>query len=254
MTSGFIEDSLKAHRYMSEHNYGLAIEIYNNILSGDKANKEALLNAGNCYFHMKDLQNSELCYRTLLLNDPSNYEAMNNLASLLSLKRKKDASLELYRRATKHKDAGFEIWYNYGCVLADLGKFSEAKEALERSLNLSPTIITYIKLSRLYESYGYYSDAKQKAEEALRIDPENTALLAQLGNICVKLNDMEKAKELYLKALKINSALKITWTNLGTIYSNERDKEKAKMCYLRALNIDSEYSIAQENLNKLSAQ
>jgi tetratricopeptide (TPR) repeat protein len=96
-------------------------------------------------------------------------------------------------------------------VLADaaleLGQIEEARDAVQRRMDLSPDAPTYARASHLYWLHGQTEDAKIAIREALAIgrdenDPHASAqLFVQAAELFWGLGDYDGADAIYLRAL-----------------------------------------------------
>ena len=61
-------------------------------------------------------------------------------------------------------------------------------------------------------------------------------------------NDIKEAQELYHQVLKINPNHSQALNNLGVIFKTLGEKQKAKDCYEKAIKINPNYADAHNNL------
>ena len=91
-------------------------------------------------------------------------------------------------------------------------------------------------------------DAQNYYQKVLKIEPNNTPTLNNLGVIFKGLGDLQKAKDCYEQAIKINPNYADAHNNLGNIFNGLGDLQKAKDCYEQAIKINPNYADAHNNL------
>ena len=80
------------------------------------------------------------------------------------------------------------------------------------------------------------TDITQKYyNQVLKINPNHSATLNNLGAICRELGENQKAKEFYEKAIEINPSYVDAHSNLGVIFKELEEYQKAKDCYKKVI-------------------
>lgn len=142
----------------------------------------------------------------VLKKDPSNVEAYYNLAETHYHKAikldKEGEGLDSFNQAIK--------FYQRGLALD--------KEETISSLNYYHLGMSYFKISKYFISKDYYQQAKLAFNKALEKGFANIDIYIYLGHIAFKENNLEAAKEYYLKATEINPKDFAAWFNLGWTY------------------------------------
>ncbi len=97
-----------------------------------------------------------------------------------------------------------EAYNNYGYALAQMGRYSEALEAVERSLKLKPDSAATLD-SKGFALYGLgrYEEALAAYNEALKIDPTIGEVYLHLGQTQEKLKKYEQAVKSYETYLQL---------------------------------------------------
>lgn len=103
-------------------------------LSHNKQGVSVRLSLAQWLAHEKQYVRARQAYRKVLAHDPENPMALNNLA-LLVLDQKPKAALELARRAYKVEPQSSAIQDTLGWVLAQNGRFDEARTYLEKAVD-----------------------------------------------------------------------------------------------------------------------
>ena len=92
------------------------------------------------------------------------------------------------------------------------------------------------------------NEAKNLYNEVLKLEPNHSNALNNLGEIFRVEGETEKAKICYEKAIEVNPNLASAFNNLGLIYSKNKDKFKAKDLFIKAVDLDSNFANPNYNL------
>ena len=95
---------------------------------------------------------------------------------------------------------------------------------------------------------GTLDVAQEFYNQVLKIDPNHSAALNNLGTIFTNLKEYQKAKNCFEKAIKINPNYADAHNNLGTIFQDLSELQKAKECYKKAIEINPNHADAHNNL------
>ena len=100
----------------------------------------------------------------------------------------------------------------------------------------------------IFTGLGENQKAKECFEKAIEINPNYANAYNNLGNIFQDLGELQKAKDCYEKAIEINPNYSSALNNLGIIFKELGENLKAKDCYEKAIEINPNYSSAHNNL------
>lgn len=113
----------------AEHQFRLAIELEPNMAA-------ALTNLGNLVHRQGELEEARRLYERALEHDPSQPEARYNLANLLEDLGETDLAIAELRKVCAAAPEFADAHYNLGIMLAQVGGTAQAKQYLERYLEL----------------------------------------------------------------------------------------------------------------------
>ena len=114
----------------------------------------------------------------------------------------------------------------------------------EKSYNINEVFKSAVK-SHINKKLN---EAKFLYSEVLKLKPNHSNALNNLGEIFRVEGKTEKAKICYEKAIKANPNLASAFNNLGLIYSKNKDKFKAKDLFIKAVDLDSNFANPNYNL------
>jgi tetratricopeptide (TPR) repeat protein len=182
---------------------------------------------------------AEPMLRKVLASEPEHYGALANLAWLLDLVDRRAEALETARLLITHWPDDTEGFYRAALVLKQDKEFDEALALLERALEIAPDEGRILRVCaqvvgrypdrraealamvdraievdpELGESYQAkamvlvdeyrWRDAEAAMEQALRLEPTNTAFLIQAGIVKLRLGAIERARDAFTSALRL---------------------------------------------------
>ena len=112
--------------------------------------------------------------REVLEAYPDQHDASYSLALLLVAMNRSDEALTYLGRASDGMPYRPRVHYNYGLLLAQLGKDAEAETALLKALSVEPQSVDYLyALIDFYFRRGNLEKALEFAERMISAHPEN---------------------------------------------------------------------------------
>lgn len=128
-----------------------------------------------------------------------------NKAEALDEKKNFKASSKLWRRIidlnknNNNDRSSLQLPYvNLAKTLISLEQYSEASEILEEGIKLVPNTLGLLILhARLAQAQKYFKVAIQRWEKVRQKNPKHKASYFQAAKCCLKINELEKAQDLY---------------------------------------------------------
>ena len=110
----------------------------------------------------------------------------------------------------------------------------------------------YLSLGSVFFQQGYYEQAGDLFQSALRDEPESAEALYGIGSVQLKQDKLADAKDSFTQATRASASYPDTlpnaWNNLGIIATRERRMADAVHCFQEAVRINSGYLVALVNL------
>lgn len=174
------------------------------------------------YFRNKDYVNAENIFTKLLKKLPNEHNLYTNLIPCLIYQNKYEDALEYAK------------------------KFHSTGTMLEAS-SVYMGMINFL-LSDLDQSFKYFN-------ECLSINPNNYHALVNQAAVLIKLDQIERARNLLDRALSIDDKNPTAFRNYASVFEEELDFDKAKDFYFKALKLDphdhqSFYALSQIQLSE----
>ncbi len=218
-------------------------------------------------------------YEKALATDPDSRIAMYALASL-------DDALATLERASQSGRQGYEIEYALGVRYLAEGRFEQAREHLEKALELRPDLPDphvsigecYLRWEKPVEAVEHFRDAlkilpgdhgillrlgmaysaldrKDEAvaayEAALEADPDDYDVRIALGTIHLREGRIAEAREHFRHAALSAPDMPHALFDLGLTYAAERDWEKARDSFQKAISAAPDFVPAHFQLGNV---
>ena len=144
-------------------------------------------------------------------------------------------------------------WYNLGKVNLLLNKPGEALSALKKVIESNPDHMqARFAMGIAYEKVGDYENAMRSYLNCLKLFPEDTQVLTNLGNLEYGYGNYEKAIEYYYKAIESDRSYSGSYANLGRLYfADLHDAVNGRKFIETALHYDPDFPNALNHLGSI---
>ena len=162
---------------------------------------DAFNHLGECYRHLKRLNEATNAYRSALQLDPMHGEAMANLgAVLIAAGQFGEASIILERAVRTHPDL-VEAHFNYGLSLANIGRIDEAIVQWTSTLQLQPVHLLAMKnLARAFSKQKRFEQASSMLRILVETHPNFVPGYIDCSDALCASGNMEEALSMALGA------------------------------------------------------
>ena len=187
-------------------------EFYKALVLLDEAKKikpnltGAYNTAGNAYDAQKLEEEARREYNKAIGIDKKHPTAYQNLANQATKNNKPDVALEFLRQAIRNNPKGSKGFENLGDHYRGRRKFAEAKKAFQRAIDLNKgskwnKSRLYYKLSRVNHGLGDEKARLAALKKGLAINPKDSQILKEMGDIALAAKDKKKALDYYKRSL-----------------------------------------------------
>ena len=178
-------------------------------------------NLGFFYYKMGRYDEAEQAWLKVIKLAPSYVRCYNNLGALYVTIGQKDRAENMFMESIKiEPSAG--AYSNLGFVYWHQNNYLKAMEMYENAIAEWETVLDYILLGNLADTYRFVSGDREKAEEKYRLaiqlaeghlgsNPRDAEISGQLGRFYALINDREKALQ------RISDAKRIAPNNLTVL-------------------------------------
>jgi len=225
----------------------------------DSFNADAYYNLGVKYLDVDRAQAKEM-FRKAVELVPEYPEANGNLGIILHQEGDFAEARACFAKVLRQYPDDIETNINMGILLFTEQDVQGAKQLFRRVLLLDPkNEIARSNLEILERKPATPESAPPTPKIAellghLMIEPENPALLTNLGAAYLGISDYKNALEPLEKAVALDPSLPQAHNNLGIALINLGNREAAKQEFLKTLELDPTNKSAERNLEHLATQ
>ena len=219
-------------------NHDLAVQEFQHALSLDNRNADALGGIARSYENAGRLTEAEASYKKAVALRPDYWDGYDELGLYYDRHNKYPEAIVELRRAAELTPDNAQVYSNLGAVYIDTGDpklLASAEQALNKSVQLSPSYAAYANLGSVLYDQRRYSEATAMTEKALQINGENYLVWNWLVNDYewLKLPDKanstrERAIELAERSAKLNPQDGMVQAVLASLYGEKQMPEKAR--------------------------
>lgn len=215
-----------------------ADELYQRAVQGYPRDPEIQFEYG-CFLEdkMKDATLAHVMYSKVHHTNPKHVGCLNNLGNIALMKNDTHTAEEMYRKAMEVAPVDMDLLANYGLALH--------KRALQQHANVSKITYDYIKEQTL----ASYLTAEEAMEQALKLNPNDTSVLCNLGFLKAQLRQADAdAEKMFKRALELAPGDASTMSNYALMVMSNGQLRKAEEMLLQALETQPKHPSADCNL------
>jgi protein O-GlcNAc transferase len=158
-------------------------------------------------------------------------------------------ALHPMQRAAALLPDDFEVHYNLGLILQELGRLDEASLSYRRALQINPGYAHgHNNLGVTLQELGRLAEAEACYRCAINIDPHYVNALHNLGIVLQGLNRFAEAETIHRRTLDMNPGHADAYCNLGSAQLVMGRLEEAVASYRQALQFKPGFVVAHSNL------
>ena len=182
------------HNVTGKHD--LALQEFQHALDIDPRNAAALTGLAFAYEHSGRIQDAEVAYKKAAVLRPDDWDGYNNLGNFYDRQSKYPESIKAFEKAIELTPDNAQVYLNLGATYIDWGdakQFPAAEQALNKSIQLSPSYPAYANLGDLYLQEQRYADSAAATRKALELNDKDYMVWNNLVVASEWLNDKDTA-------------------------------------------------------------
>ncbi len=249
--------------YYYEHkaydNIGVCYESLGRINEAEVAYKKAIelnnteslyySNLASLYVSLNRLEEAETMARSALKLDTNSHQIYLLLGKIQAMRKKPHEAINTIKQLLKNNDTNIHAHIFLLNLQIEANLLCEAEMTLK---TIQPYHPDHLGLKCISERIKYKNGDKKSAVQfinnILRITPSDSSIYHDLGNLCIEIEEYEKAIELLDKHLDASPADATVLTNIATCYARLGKLESAIIGLQAALKIDPACNYALQNL------
>ncbi|MHC4745284.1 MAG: tetratricopeptide repeat protein, partial [Planctomycetota bacterium] len=138
---------------------------------------------------------------------------------------------------------------HYGTYLIELARYEEAKEAIERAIELCPDHklhMPYCQMGYVYEFRGDFEEAGEWFKKAVGLRPHDAEVHAKLGFLLARQGKLKEAEQCYITALECpEGELDEVYLNFAFVLRSQERFDEALKYFEAAFESDPECGAAE---------
>ncbi|MCX5694584.1 MAG: tetratricopeptide repeat protein, partial [Candidatus Omnitrophica bacterium] len=128
-------------------------------------------------------------------------------------------------------------------------KDKETEDGFKKALKLDPeNSSVYSDLGNLYNGQNKYQQAEEMFKQAIRFDPHNRGAYDGLGVCYSEQGKYIEAEEMFKKAIRLDPENSSVYSDLGNLYNRQNKYQQAEEMFKQAIRLDPENSSAYDGL------
>ena len=193
-------------------------------------------------------QATDYLSKVLLLN-PNDVEAHNNLGIVLTRQGKYDEAIVHYTKAIKLAPDAARTYNNLGCTLAEQGRATEALEYFSESLRKDADFVdAHYNMGKALASQGKLSEAIGHFTAAVRLKPGFAEGHNYLGDALLAQGKLEEAVFHYSMAVRIEPNFAPAHNGLGSALAGQGKTGEAIEHLSKSVELEPDYVEALNSL------
>jgi len=158
-------------------------------------------------------------------------------------------ALILTRDLIRDYDDYGPAYAHYGMYLVELARYEEAKDAIEKAIQLCPDDkldIPHYQMGYIYEFRGDFQEAAEWFKKAIALRPHDAEVHGILGFLLAKQGKLKEAEQCYLTALECPEGdLDEVYLNYGFVLRAQERFDEALAYFQAAFELDPECEAAE---------
>jgi tetratricopeptide (TPR) repeat protein len=196
--------------YVLLDDYPDAIKWLGKAVEFDAKNADAWYYLGRAYYTKSRLIEAQKAFQKVLVLDPHDARAENNLGLIFESDAQPEAAIDAYRKAIEWQQQSphpsEQPYVNLGNVLMGQDRSKEAVQPLEKAVALAANdAFCHLKLGAAYVRTGQLEGAQRELERAVELEPGDAAAHYQLGKLYKEIHALDRAKAEFERAEELQS-------------------------------------------------
>ena len=170
---------------------------------------------------------------------PQNVSAWKILGAVLGKTGRKSEAADAEQKAVVLSPLDADAHYNLGVTLQDLGRFEEAESCYTQAIVLEPDLAeAHNNYGNMLKELGRLDEAEASCNQAIALKPDYAEAHNNLGNTLKELGRLAEAEVSYKQAIVLKPDLATAYWNL---YGSQETIQSAEYWIDKCLEVDENY-------------
>jgi protein O-GlcNAc transferase len=195
------------------------------------------------------LADAEVIAGQILAAEPRHARAMHLSGVIAHQLGRKDAAMDLIRRAIALAPGVADFHCHLGIVCFTAGQWEEAVAALRQAIALQPGLaVAYCNLGNVLREMGQLDEAIAAYRQAVALNPNYPGAHSNLGVALKEKGQLAEAIAAYRRAIDENPNLPEAYCNLGNALCENGQPDEAIVALRQAIALSPSFALAHNNL------
>lgn len=227
-----------------------AEEIYLQVINLKANYSPAYLMLAGIYKEQGRVRDAISFYTKAIEYNPANNTSRYNYGLMLLEHKKWTEAADQFHAITRSDSQHEKAYFNLGRANYRLKLYTQALDAYQKALKLKagdyPEVL--VNMGLVYSAKKDYLKAIELYKMALSENDQSAKLYYNIGLAYSKSKKIDDALKAFNQAIKKRPDYYQAWYNIGLIYGRQGNHQSAIEAYSRAINIKPDYRSAQLNL------
>jgi tetratricopeptide (TPR) repeat protein len=207
---------------------------------------------GQLYELKGDVREAKNAYRRAVQVSPRHIRSLEALMAIYESQKKEKKVLQTLKTISKLTPRDTDRHLQLGRLALKLGQRHTGREALRKAIQLDPdNHPMVIDAVGIMIDSGIVREAERIIDEYARKNPDDPEFITSLGDLYMKKNKLNKARDFYMKSLEIQKKDPSVHFSLAKVYIGTGIKRLARDHLETALRLRPDFSEAHSALGNL---
>ncbi|MFL2583429.1 MAG: tetratricopeptide repeat protein [Gammaproteobacteria bacterium] len=213
---------------------------------------QELLNSLLGYYQNGRFNDAEKLAEQITQEFPEHQFAWKVLGAILGTTGRKSEAVDANQTAVALSPQDAEAHSNLGITLQELGRLDEAEASLNQAIALKPDFAeAHFNLGITLKELGRLEEAVASCNQAIALNPDNAKAHFNLGVILQELGRLDEAEASLNQAIALKPDFAEAHFNLGNTLQELGRLDEAEASYNQAIALKPNYTEAHQNLLEL---
>lgn len=221
--------------------YEESIDILQRAVDEGRQSSDVNYNLGFTYREMGNYDDAIEAFSSVINENPNDVLAYNHLGAIYLEKKEYEKSINSFKRGLQIDQNHPILNYNLARCYGEAKKYSDAIRCYQMALRSKPGWVDAVKdFSKLLVKCQKSQEASELVKHSIELYPNDTKLLAMLGNIYLEQYDYASAEKTFKRAKKVDNQDIQILTGLADALEKGEKPQEALDNVLDALEIEPE--------------
>jgi predicted O-linked N-acetylglucosamine transferase (SPINDLY family) len=241
-----------ANLFAAQDRYAESVERFRQGVALDPNSAQVHSGMGAALWRLGQDEDAKISLNRAVVLDPSDADALNNLANIDVHNGEFEAALDRYLQAKSMRHDWPEIHHNLGFLYRKMERKEDAKAEFRRAVEINPEYaMALCKLGEIEAEDGEWDEAEEHLVAAEKLTDFDSETEFYFGAMYHQKKNYPEAIKCFQRSVELNDAIPEVWNNLGNAQLENGDLDDALDSFARSLDLKPDCARVHNNLGKL---